>query len=306
MSNLILILGIIGCLFYPGYPGLALLSGFLVAATIEQSLQQRIARIAKLMLAWAIVGLGLTVTVPTIVALTREYFWITALSISVTLVLAWLLGRALKLSPTVSALIGSGTAICGASAIASVGSAVKAPAEQMSMALGVVLILNAVALTVFPLVGHQIGLSPNEFAVWAGLAIHDTSSVVAAAMAFSPSEVGLATTVKLARAIWIAPLTMLMVWLLASGTERARPKMPWFIWGYLAAALCATFVPVSPELRAGITSGSRILFAVGLFLTGSATNVRSLVRLGAPPLLLGMGLWLASAAVTLGWIFIMR
>ncbi len=296
----VVILGITICIAFRVNPGIALISGFVVAGLMSNfAAVPAIGVISKLLLAWAIVALGATVNLATIYKLTCDYFFETASSIAITIIAAWYLGKRFNINTSISALIGAGTAICGASAIASVGGAIKANAEQMSMALGVVLILNAAALLIFPELGHLLGLTGHDFAVWSGLAIHDTSSVVAAAMGYDTNSTDVATTVKLARAIWIAPLTIMFAKLLGDKTEHAKLKLPWFIWGYLVTASIASLIAIPAEIVSLITTSARIVFAVGLFLTGCAVNIRSLRSLGFKPMILGLVLWILSASWSL-------
>ena len=211
------------------------------------------------------------------------------------------MGGALRLSPPLRALIASGTAICGASAIAAVGGAIRAKDEELSIALGVILLFNTIALFLFPFLGHLLNLSPTTFAVWAGLAVHDTSSVVGAALAFDPLAIEAATTVKLARAIWIAPLTLLFSTLLAPSADRGL-HLPWFLWGFLGASLICSFIPLAPALVTGIQVSARALFAAALFLIGAGLKPGLVAQAGVRPLLLGGALWIVAAGFTLLWL----
>ena len=278
--------------------GLALIGGFAVSYFQQADENvKRVNRVAKLTLAWAIVGFGLTITLSTIGVLTVQYFFQTCSGILLALTAAYFGGKVLQIDSLLSLLVGVGTAICGASAIAAVGNATKASAEKMSMALGTVLVLNALALIIFPFLGHALSLSPHDFGVWAALAIHDTSSVVGAAMSFDPSSLETATTIKLARALWIVPVTAFCAHVFVKNDERKSFQIPWFIWGYLLAAAVGSFLPMSLEARALCSATARSAFRAGLFLTGAGVNLKSVLSLGTRPFFLGVLLWILSA----GW-----
>jgi uncharacterized integral membrane protein (TIGR00698 family) len=165
----------------------------------------------------------------------------TAVGIAVTLLLTLVLTILLRTDPTISLLVGVGTAICGGSAIAAVAPVIRAKSSQTSVALAVVFCLNAVALVVFPQIGHAAGLSPRLFGLWSAVAIHDTSSVVGAALTFGPQATEVATTVKLARTLWIIPLALAAGYLpIAHSSDdgrKAKPRWPWFIIGFVLVHL---------------------------------------------------------------------
>lgn len=283
---------------HPLNPGFALLMGFVISLIPSTSSHTSlIGRLSKRTLAWSIVGFGLTVNIVTIGHLIVQYFWPTVSGIVVAISAAMVGGRILGIDALLSALIGSGTAICGASAIASVASATKANSEKTSMALGVVLILNSVALFAFPAIGHWLHLSSGDFAVWAALAVHDTSSVVGATMSYDASSVEVATTVKLARAIWIAPLTVYFAQRFAPGNNTSSFNLPWFIWGYLLAAMVSSFCNLSQFYHDVVVSSARTGFMLGIFYVGCTIQVSNLRNLGYRPFLLGLLLWVLSA----GW-----
>jgi uncharacterized integral membrane protein (TIGR00698 family) len=278
------------------YPGIALLLGACASLLINQEHHRAIvSRLSKRMLGCSIVAYGLTMHIDSIVALSIDYLPATLSGIILALTAAIALGRLLKIDALLAVLIGSGTAICGASAIASVATATKAQAEKVSMALGVVLILNAVGLMTFPFIGHLCGLSSESFAVWAGLAIHDTSSVVGATLSYDPSSVETATTVKLARAIWIAPLTVLCARYFLPQERSYALSLPWFIWGYLIAALLNSSVALPHTTTALFTTAARMGFVVGIFYIGATVDMRKIIQLGARPCLLGIAVWIVSA-----------
>ncbi len=226
---------------------------------------------------------------------------VTLASLLLTLALAWLIGRLLRVDRDTSLLVGVGTAICGGSAIAAVASALEPPAERTSVALAIVFVLNAVALLLFPPLGAALGLTQPQLGLWAALAIHDTSSVVGAAMSMGPEALEVATTTKLARALWIVPLTLAIV--LVRRTGRLRDvKWPWFIAGFVGLAALFTWVPslapVGPTVR---LVGQRAL-VLALYLVGLGLSKDALTKVGLRPLIQGVVLWACVVAGSLAWV----
>jgi uncharacterized membrane protein YadS len=169
------------------------------------------------------------------------------------------------------------------------------------VALGVVLLFNTVALFLFPYLGELLSLPPHQFGIWAGLAIHDTSSVVGAAISYSAASVDVATTVKLARAIWIAPLCLVLGRLFQAHNSRNIFRItPWFIWGYLAMCVLSTPLPSEARTVAGVVG--KLLFSLGMFFLGAATDWKSVKAVGIRPVFLGLLLWVVSGAIGLVWI----
>ena len=241
-----------------------------------------------------------------------------AVSIGLTLLLGFSLGRRLKIRSGAAALISVGTAICGGSAIAAVGSAIDAEESDMTVAMGVVFLLNAAALYVFPPLGHALQLTGPQFGTWAGIAIHDVSSVVAAADRFGAGAVATATAVKLSRALWIVPLTLAITaahrrrmrltnatfgFDAAGQTTRGKIQIPWFIGLFLLASVCRSFVPgittLAPQLGHLATSG----LTLTLLLIGTALSPATLKAVGIKALLLGTALWLVVSAASLLVVF---
>ncbi|MBL8951741.1 MAG: putative sulfate exporter family transporter [Myxococcaceae bacterium] len=261
----------------------------------------------------SVVGLGAAMNLSIVLRVGASGLVQTLLGITLTLGLALLLTRALKTEPTTSLLIGVGTAICGGSAIAAAAPAVGARAHQTSVALAVVFLLNSLALFVFPPVGHLATLSPAAFGLWSALAIHDTSSVVGASLQYAEEAVTLATTVKLARALWIMPLTLLLARVWPHEDERGappatwpasrakgRPRRPWFIVGFVAVAALVTWVPALQPLGGSVAAASRQVLVLTLFLVGAGVSRDALRQVGWRPIALGVALWVAVATATLG------
>jgi uncharacterized integral membrane protein (TIGR00698 family) len=226
---------------------------------------------------------------------------LTAISLTFALAIGLALGRWLRVPGETSLLIAVGTAICGGSAIAAVTSVLRPKEQNTSVSLAVVFVLNAVGLVVFPLLGHAMGLSQPVFGRWAALGIHDTSSVVGAGLAYGPEALAIATTTKLARALWIVPVTLVIA--VASrrrqGNPRERIQWPWFILGFVAVAALFTWLPVlAPIAPTIVLIGQRALL-LALFLIGLSLSRAALASVGVRPLLLGVALWVIVAAVSL-------
>ncbi|MDR3418579.1 MAG: putative sulfate exporter family transporter [Nevskia sp.] len=249
----------------------------------------------------AVIGLGAQMNLIAVAKAGLHGLLITALSITLVLSLGLWLARRFKVDRDAGLLIAVGTAICGGSAIAAVAPVVRARANQVSVALATVFLLNAVALLVFPPVGHALGLSQDSFGLWAALAIHDTSSVVGAGLAYGPRALEVATTVKLARALWIVPVTLFIGYLDArrrrnegdpADTADTPPvKKPWFIAGFLVMAGLVTWIPALHVPGHWVAFAAQRLLVLTLFLIGAALSRKALKDVGVRPLLQGLVLW---------------
>lgn len=234
----------------------------------------------------------------------------TAVGIGLTFLAGALLARAFGVEEDTAILVTVGTAICGGSAIAAVAPAIRARSESISVSLATVFLLNAVALVVFPPLGHLAGLDESQFGLFAALAIHDTSSVVGAATAYGPKAVEIATTVKLARALWIVPMTLVIGWARARRTgERGASavKLPWFLAGFVVMAALVTWFPDLRPAGLAIAAGAKRVLVVTLFLIGASLTREALRSVGLRPVALGVALWFLAAGATLaalkaGWI----
>jgi len=224
----------------------------------------------------------------------------TITGIGFTFIVGYLLTRFLKTSKIVSALITVGTAICGGSAIAAVSPVLEASEDDISIALAAVFLLNAIALFIFPPLGHYFSLDQYQFGLWSALAIHDTSSVVGAALAFGHEALEVATTVKLARALWIIPVTLMIAFLArGSGTAKKKFKHPWFILGFILMAALFTFWSGGAGLGHSIVEISKKSLVATLFFIGSGLTVESLKKVGLKPLILAFILWIIVLSTTL-------
>ncbi len=226
-------------------------------------------------------------------------FVYTALGIAAAMALGFFLGDRLHVPRNATFLIAAGTSICGGSAIAAVRSVLDANEEETAVSLTTVFVLNSVALLVFPLVGHALGLSQRQFGLWAALAIHDTSSVVGAGLKYGPIALVVGTTVKLVRALWIVPVTLVAAALLRRDAHKVKAKWPWFILLFLLAAWVRMLFPAAHAVWDGLASVARVGFCLTLFLIGAGLSRSGLKNLGWRPLALGISLWIAVASASL-------
>jgi uncharacterized integral membrane protein (TIGR00698 family) len=283
-------------------PAAALVSGILVALSAGNPWLFGTRRLAHLLLGLAVVGLGGAADLGVVGRVGARGIGYTAVGIGLTFCAGLLLARLLGVEEDTALLVTTGTAICGGSAIAAVAPAIKAKSESISVALATVFLLNAVALVVFPPLGHLAGLDEEGFGLFAALAIHDTSSVVGAATAYGPKAVEVATTVKLARALWIVPVALVIGWARARRTgERgaSAAKLPWFLVGFVAMAALVTWLPTLRPAGLAVAAGAKRVLVVTLFLIGTSLTRDAVRRVGLKPVVLGVALWILAASATL-------
>jgi uncharacterized integral membrane protein (TIGR00698 family) len=257
----------------------------------------------------SVIGLGAGMNLNEVGRAGVHGFFYTVIGISVTMTLGLTLGWLIRTERDTSLLVTVGTAICGGSAIAAVAPAIRAKHHDVSVALATVFFLNAVALFIFPPLGRYFGLGQAQFGVWSALAIHDTSSVVGAAMQYGARALEIATTIKLTRALWIVPVTLVIgaLWNRGTSAGAGKAKRPWFILGFLAAAAIVTWIPaLKPSGHVVFLAAQRCL-VVTLFLIGSGLSREALQTVGRRPLIQGFILWVAMGtgtlgAILLGWI----
>lgn len=301
------VLIILFCLSPYGSPPVALALGLVVAFTFGNPFPELSGRPTKYLLQASVVLLGFGMNLGAVYKAGRDGVLFTIATIFGTMALGYLVGKALNVRGKTSALISSGTAICGGSAIAAVGPAINAEHEEMSVSLGTVFILNSVALFLFPLLAHVFGLTQNQFGIWAAIAIHDTSSVVGASQAYGEQAMAVATTVKLARALWIAPIALMFAFIYrkAEANSKARVAIPWFIFLFVGAAAIRTYAPsfILPSLFESLVNLAKAGMTVTLFLIGASLSPRTLKAVGARPLIQGVLLWIVISAVSLWAVF---
>ena len=276
---------------------IALVGGFLFTLFFGHPFEKLNHKATNLLLKASVVGLGFGMNLDSALAAGRDGFWLTVCSITLVLTLGYFIGKRLGMPRRTSHLVASGTAICGGSAIAAVAPAVNASEKEMSVSLGVVFLLNAIALVVFPFIGHLLGLTQHQFGLWSAIAIHDTSSVVGAASAYGDEALMVATTVKLARALWIIPISLLSAVLFKSSGKKI--SIPWFIFFFILAMLANTYLPFVSTFGPAINSISKTALVVTLFLIGAGLSVEKIKSVGWKPLILGIVLWVVVSILSL-------
>ncbi len=279
---------------------IALVLGFTLASIGLVPRGIDLASLTKRLLSCSIIGLGFGIHLQTAVAASLDNLPLILGSIIFTLVLGSMLTKALKFDAKTGHLISAGTAICGGSAIAAVSPAINANSEQTAIALATVFILNSVALFLFPTLGHLLSMSQYDFGVWTAIAIHDTSSVVGAASAYGEEALTTATTIKLARALWIIPIALLSA--LLFGGNKKKVTIPYFIGFYCLAIGIAHWFPQGESMYTVIFEMSKRVLVLCLFLIGAGITVSKMRAAGAKPLLLGIMLWLAIGTSSLLYI----
>ncbi len=282
-------------------PPFALLGGLIYGLTVAHPFHLESKNLAKFLLQASVVGLGFGMNLHEVVRAGRSGFLYTAVSITVVMLLGLGLGYLIRVGKKSSFLIAAGTAICGGSAIAAVGPIAEANDEEMAVSLGAVFILNSVALFLFPAIGFALHMTQSQFGLWSALAIHDTSSVVGATARFGQIALAVGTTVKLARALWIVPLSLVTATTLKSKT---RIQWPWFILLFCLAALLNTLLPAFNPAFAAASRLGRIGLTVTLFLIGTGLNRETLKKVGVRPLLQGLTLWIVVGSATLALILV--
>jgi len=290
----------IACLFICAFPKVgtatALIMGILFSLLLRNPWPYNSAKLSKLILQISVVGLGFGLSLGEVLQTGKDSIIYTIAGITFTLAVGYSLGKLLNTNRTTSALISFGTAICGGSAIAAMAPVIKAEDDETAVALATVFTLNSVALLLFPVIGHALHLSQNVFGTWAGLAIHDTSSVVGATASYGTHALAIGTIVKLTRTIWIIPVVVGTAWLKKSGQ---KAKVPLFIIGFILAATTRTLLPQYVNYWGVLSAFAKQSLVVTLFLIGSGLSREVLRRVGARPLLQGVTLWLIVSSLTL-------
>lgn len=278
---------------------LSLLLGIALAMTCGNPFHKFTKKATPQLLAVAIIGLGCGMNLQMVGRVGLEGISYTLIGIALTFLLGAILGRVLKVEKDTALLISTGTAICGGSAIAAVASAIRPKDHEVTVSLAIVFCLNAIGLFVFPPVGHFLGLDQNQFGLWSALAIHDTSSVVGASLQYGEMASKVATTVKLARALWIVPLTFLIGFFRSQQRASGKLKKPWFILGFLGAAALMTYVPSLQEAGHWIEGGAKRLMVLTLFFIGANLSPQTLKTVGWKPFFMGIALWICAATSVL-------
>ena len=305
-SKILFALGLAFCLTPWASPPLALLAGLFFGAIARHPYPGESRQISKYLLQAAVVGLGFGMNLHQVLRAGRSGFVYTAVGIAFALIVGTAIGKLVAVQSRASFLISTGTAICGGSAIAAVGPVVGATEDEMSVSLGTIFMLNSVALLTFPAIGAALRLSQTQFGLWAALAIHDTSSVVGACAKFGLPALAVGTTVKLARALWIVPVTVATAMRVGSKT---RIQWPWFILFFCLAAMANTYLLAGLPVYHFLSNLGKLMLIFTLFLIGATLSPAALRKVGPRPLIQGVLLWIVVAvssllAIRAGWISI--
>ena len=282
------------CFFPVVSPPIALFLGIIFVNIFGQVFNAD--KIIKIVLQVSIVGLGFGINLKQALQAGSEGFLFTVFSITLIVVLGIVLGYIFRIDKIITQLISFGTAICGGSAIAAIAPILKADGKQTSVSLGIIFLLNALALFIFPEIGQYFNLSQYQFGIWSAIAIHDTSSVVGAASKYGHEALQTATTVKLARALWIIPISFVLSFLNKSG---GKVKIPYFIGFFILAILVNSYFPVIKEVTDYVVDFSKSSLKVALFLIGTGLSFQNLKNIGIKPLLLGIILWVVISVISL-------
>ncbi|MGB7068318.1 MAG: putative sulfate exporter family transporter [Pyrinomonadaceae bacterium] len=303
LQKIVFVILIVFCLSPYGSPPAALALGLILALAIGNPYPGLKGKPTRILLQASVVLLGFGMNLGAVVKAGKDGILFTIATILGTLALGYAVGKLLKVKEKTSSLISSGTAICGGSAIAAVAPAIDADSEEISVSLGTIFILNSIALIVFPLIGAFLGLTQNQFGIWSAIAIHDTSSVVGASQTYGAEALSVATTVKLARALWIAPVALMFTYLYRrSNTDgKSRVAIPWFIFLFLLASVVRTYAPsiMMPSIFDSLVNLAKAGMTITLFLIGASLSRQTLKSVGIRPLVQGIVLWLVISVVSL-------
>ena len=295
------VLLVLFCLSPYGSAPIALALGLVMALTVGSPFPDLSGKPAKYLLQISVAMLGFGMNLEAVYAAGRGGIIFIVCVVFGALILGYFVGKLLNVSPRVRTLISCGTAICGGSAIAAIGPAIKAENDEMSVSLGTIFMLNAIALFAFPFIGHSLALSSEQFGLWSAIAIQDTSSVVGAATAFGAGALQIATPVKLARTLWIIPLAIALAYAHREEGSKAKITLPWFIVFFMAAVVARTYLPsiILPSIFDSLVLAAKAGLTVTLFLIGLSLSREMLKNVGWRPFALGAVLWLIVASVSL-------
>lgn len=283
---LVIIASLLGAINSPS----ALLIGFIFTSIFDNPFEVYSHKAIHYLLKIAVVGLGFGMLFKETIEASKEGFLLTFYSIVLTISLGLFLSKLLKLDKKLGHLIISGTSICGGSAIAAISAVIKAKSHTISIALGIVFLLNAIALFVFPSIGHLLNLTQSQFGLWCAIAIHDTSSVVGSTLGYGDEALRIATTIKLSRTLWIIPLSIFSSYLFKIKGEKI--KIPFFILLFVVAIIINSYHILPESVTSIIVLMSKRLLVVTLFIVGSTLSINSLKSIGLKPILFALILWL--------------
>jgi uncharacterized integral membrane protein (TIGR00698 family) len=278
-------------------PAIALIMGLAIAQLTGHPYLHLNHKATNILLQLSVIGLGFGMNVHSALQAGREGILFTIASINCTLVFGYFIGKWLNIDKKTSYLISAGTAICGGSAIAAISPVIKAEEKQISVALGCVFILNSIALFIFPIIGHHFNLSQTQFGLWCAIAIHDTSSVVGASSKYGAHALEVATTVKLARALWIIPVAFMSTFIFPNKSKKIT--IPYFIGVFILAMIANTYIPVTRLISPYMVVMAKSGLTLTLFLIGSGLSRAVLAAVGLKPFLQGVALWVLISGAAL-------
>jgi len=295
--KIIFIAALLACLTPWISPPIALFMGLVIALTIGHPYLQHNRKATNYLLKISVIGLGFGMNINDAMQAGKQGIMFTVVSILGTILFGVLLGWLLKIEKKTAYLVSSGTAICGGSAIAAIAPVIQADERSISVSLGIVFILNSIALFVFPLIGHQLSLTQHQFGLWCAIAIHDTSSVVGAASKYGAEALQVATTVKLMRALWIIPLALASAFVFKNKSKKIN--IPWFIGGYILAMVAFTYIGFVHDYGHYAVDIAKKGLTVTLFLIGAGLSKKVLQSVGVKPFIQGVVLWIAISLTAL-------
>lgn len=279
---------------------IALLLGFVFTLIFNKPYTQYSHKAIQYFLKISVIGLGFGMYIKETLITSTDGFSLTFYSIILTVSFGLLLTKLLKLDLKLGYLITSGTSICGGSAIAAISPIIAASNKTISIAIGIVFLLNSIALFVFPTIGHAFHLTQSQFGLWCAVAIHDTSSVVGATLGYGDEALRIATTVKLSRTLWIIPLSIFSVFIFK--TKGKRIKIPYFIFLFIVAICINSYHIIPASTTSLLVLGSKRLLVVTLFLIGASISITDLKSTGIKPIILALILWIFISVFSLIYI----
>lgn len=271
----------------------ALFIGLAFAFTLECPVPKFNKLVSKYLLQISVVALGFNMSIEESLQSGKDGMLFTIVSVIGVMLLGVWFAKMMGINKKIGYLVSSGTAICGGSAIGAVGPLVRADNNEMSVSLGVIFILNAIALFIFPPIGHYFNLSAEQFGTWAAIAIHDTSSVVGAGLAYNaeaPGALDVATLVKLTRALWIIPLALVTMWIFRDKDQKL--SIPWFIFLFIVAIVINSYCSLPAQFTSAAVWFAKKGMVVTLFLIGASLSRKMIRSVGTRPLLLAISLWI--------------
>lgn len=259
---------------------------------------------SKKLLQAAIILLGFEMNLYNVFKVGRQSLFLMLFTLSAAFLTAWLAGRVLRVEGNIRTLIGVGTAICGGSAIAATAPVIDADDKEVAYSISTIFLFNIAAVFIFPLAGHLLGMNDTGFGMWAGTAINDTSSVVAAAYSYSDASGSLATIVKLTRTLMIVPIALVLALYTSKKNSKSRDfsfskVFPWFVLGFIAASVLKTAAIIPVSLSTLLAQGGKFLIIMAMAAIGLNTHIKQMISNGIKPILLGMSCWAAVAITSL-------